>query len=120
MKICRYNENKLGLVNQGQVYDVTDALNELPTLRWPVPLGDCLVEHLEMLRPVIMKLAENTISIPLKQVKLRSPVANPSKIIGAPINYQTHVDESKASGSALLQVEWRINEVVCESKAFTI
>ena len=29
-------------------------------------------------------------------VKLLSPVANPSKIIGAPINYQAHIDEAKA------------------------
>jgi 2,4-diketo-3-deoxy-L-fuconate hydrolase len=33
---------------------------------------------------------------PLEQVQLLSPVANPGKIIGAPINYKDHIDEANA------------------------
>ena len=29
-------------------------------------------------------------------MKLKSPVANPSKIIGAPVNYHAHIDEANA------------------------
>jgi 2-keto-4-pentenoate hydratase/2-oxohepta-3-ene-1,7-dioic acid hydratase in catechol pathway len=32
--------------------------------------------------------------VPLQQVRLLSPVANPGKIIGAPVNYQLHIDEA--------------------------
>jgi 2-keto-4-pentenoate hydratase/2-oxohepta-3-ene-1,7-dioic acid hydratase in catechol pathway len=34
--------------------------------------------------------------LPLDQLKLLSPVANPGKIIAAPVNYQKHLDEAKA------------------------
>ncbi|MFP6748509.1 MAG: fumarylacetoacetate hydrolase family protein, partial [Alphaproteobacteria bacterium] len=33
-------------------------------------------------------------AVPLADVRLLSPIANPSKIIGAPINYQKHIDEA--------------------------
>jgi 2-keto-4-pentenoate hydratase/2-oxohepta-3-ene-1,7-dioic acid hydratase in catechol pathway len=31
--------------------------------------------------------------VPLKDVVLRSPVANPGKVVAAPVNYQNHLDE---------------------------
>ncbi|MDH5247029.1 MAG: fumarylacetoacetate hydrolase family protein, partial [Betaproteobacteria bacterium] len=31
----------------------------------------------------------------VSEVRLRSPVANPSKIVNAPINYQKHIDEAR-------------------------
>jgi 2-keto-4-pentenoate hydratase/2-oxohepta-3-ene-1,7-dioic acid hydratase in catechol pathway len=34
--------------------------------------------------------------IPLSDVRLNSPIANPGKIIGAPINYKAHIDEANA------------------------
>jgi 2-keto-4-pentenoate hydratase/2-oxohepta-3-ene-1,7-dioic acid hydratase in catechol pathway len=37
---------------------------------------------------------------PLAGVTLKSPVANPSKIIGAPVNYQLHIDEAAKNPSA--------------------
>jgi 2-keto-4-pentenoate hydratase/2-oxohepta-3-ene-1,7-dioic acid hydratase in catechol pathway len=37
---------------------------------------------------------------PLNAVKLKSPVANPSKIIGAPVNYQLHIDEATKNPTA--------------------
>ena len=41
------------------------------------------------------RLAADAPSVPMADVVLNSPVANPSKIMGAPINYQKHIDESK-------------------------
>jgi 2-keto-4-pentenoate hydratase/2-oxohepta-3-ene-1,7-dioic acid hydratase in catechol pathway len=37
--------------------------------------------------------------LPLSGLKLLSPVANPSKIIGAPVNYQKHLDEARADAA---------------------
>jgi 2-keto-4-pentenoate hydratase/2-oxohepta-3-ene-1,7-dioic acid hydratase in catechol pathway len=37
---------------------------------------------------------------PLGAVKLKSPVANPSKVIGAPVNYQLHIDEATKNPNA--------------------
>ena len=97
MKICRFNDDQLGLVQEDNaVIDVTSVLDVLPAMRWPVPLGDALIYNLEMLTSEIQGLSAKTPSIPLSQIILKSPVANPSKIIGAPINYQKHIEESES------------------------
>ena len=35
-------------------------------------------------------------SVPLEGLKLLSPLANPGKLVAAPVNYQKHLDEAKA------------------------
>jgi 2,4-didehydro-3-deoxy-L-rhamnonate hydrolase len=95
MKICRYDDNRLGLVRGDTVHDVTKALDLLPAARWPLPQGDLLIANLAKLTPEIEKLARSAQGKPIASVRLLSPVANPTKIIGAPINYKDHVEESK-------------------------
>ena len=96
MKICRYNDNRIGLVLDGEkLIDVSDALETLPNIKWPAPLGDHFIANLETMRSEIDVQAKSGKSIPLADVTLNSPVANPSKIMGAPINYQKHIEESE-------------------------
>ncbi len=95
MKICRYDDNRLGVVRGNQVYDVTAVLEALPTLRWPLPIYDVFVEALPSLRDRLEAAASQAKPRDLSTLKLLSPVANPSKIVGAPINYKEHVEESK-------------------------
>ena len=95
MKICRFDDNRLGLVRNDMVHDVTKALDLLPAARWPLPQGDMLIANLAKLRPEIEELAPAAPAKPVTSVRLLSPVANPTKIIGAPINYKDHVEESK-------------------------
>ncbi len=94
MKICRFNDDRLGLVRGDTILDVTSVLELLPPLRWPVPPGDQLIANLDRLRPEIDKRSHGARSFRIGEVKLRSPVANPSKLIAAPLNYTLHVDES--------------------------
>lgn len=82
MKLCRYDYNRLGLVNCDNVVDVTAAINEIPSVRWPIPLGDPLILNLDRIRPKIESL-QNGPRKPLTSVKLNSPIANPGKILGA-------------------------------------
>jgi 2,4-diketo-3-deoxy-L-fuconate hydrolase len=96
MRLCRFNDNRLGVVLGDHIADVTVVLESLPAYRWPLPLGDALIANLVRLRPQIEALAANASRVPLSTAKLLSPVANPSKIIGAPVNYQKHIDEAKA------------------------
>ena len=96
MKICRFNDNRLGLVSDGRVHDVSTVLDDLPAMRWPVPVGDQAITNLDTLRPRIEAAAAGADSVDVDTVNLLSPVANPSKIIGAPINYQAHIDEAIA------------------------
>lgn len=95
MRICRFDDNRLGLVRGDTVHDVTKALDLLPAARWPLPPGDLLIAHLATLKPKIERLAQAAQGKPVASVRLLSPVANPTKIIGAPINYKDHVEESK-------------------------
>jgi len=96
LKICRYNDNRLGLVEGDRIRDVTHALSTLPMHRWPLPLGDQLIENIGLIQHQILKIKDSAETVALDQVKLMSPVANPGKIIGAPINYTKHIDESEA------------------------
>jgi len=95
MKICRFDDNRLGLVQGDQVLDVTAALDALPAYRYPLPRTDQLIEHLEMLKPHILAAAKSAKALPLDQVKLLPPVANPGKIVAAPVNYKAHLEESR-------------------------
>ena len=96
MKICRFNGDRLGLVNGERVIDVTPVLGLLAPQHYPLPQKDLLVEALSLLRPAIEVEAGRGQVHALSDVRLEPPVANPGKIIGAPINYRAHVEESKA------------------------
>lgn len=96
MRICRFDDNHLGLVRGDAVHDVTRALDLLPPLAWPVPQGDHFCNHFDLLRPRLEEIAAASPARPLAEVRLLSPVANPGKIIAAPVNYQKHLDESRA------------------------
>jgi len=44
MKICCYNGSKFGLVRDELIFDVTKVLYGLPSLRYPFPPGDQMIE----------------------------------------------------------------------------
>jgi len=94
MKLCRYDNNRLGIVRGDEVLDVTQALSVIPEQRWPVAQGDPLIMNLRRVLAAAKKLMPKAKKKPLAKVKLLSPVPNPSKIIGAPINYNDHIAES--------------------------
>src|SRR4029079_12643343 len=43
-------------------------------------------------------IAPGVTALPLDRVRLRSPVANPGKIIAAPVHYEKHLDEVRTGG----------------------
>ena len=45
MRICRFGDNRLGLVEGTSMRDVTAALDELPAYRYPLPQGDMLARR---------------------------------------------------------------------------
>jgi 2-keto-4-pentenoate hydratase/2-oxohepta-3-ene-1,7-dioic acid hydratase in catechol pathway len=95
MKLCRFNENRIGIVRGGGIHDVTAILKYLPPLHYPVPHGDLLIAALEPLRNRIERIADEAAPVPMEDVRLLSPVANPSKIIGTPANYKAHAEEAQ-------------------------
>ena len=117
MKLCRFNETRLGLVEDGTVADVTAALDALPEARWPLPArGDLLIRHLGAVRGRVEEVAGGATRHDLSAVKLYSPVANPTKLIGAPVNYQLHSDEAVADKGITFAIK-PISETLCFLKA---
>lgn len=96
MKICWYNQQQLGAIVDGKVHDVSAALEALPAARYPAAPGDLLCANLDTLRGAIERLLPGAASIPVAQARFLSPVANPGKIIGVPVNYADHVAEANA------------------------
>lgn len=93
MKICRFNQNRLGVVLDQAVADVSEVLSLLPAQHYPLPQEDLLIRHLPDLMPRIQTLLPQAPRVPLHEVQWRSPVANPGKIIAAPVNYSLHLQE---------------------------
>jgi 2-keto-4-pentenoate hydratase/2-oxohepta-3-ene-1,7-dioic acid hydratase in catechol pathway len=96
LKICFFDDWRLGVIEGDDVLDVTAALDSLPVTRYPHPPGDAFIQHLDALKPIIQSLQPGAARRPLAQVILRSPVPRPGKLIAAPVNYQAHLDEAIA------------------------
>ncbi len=73
-------------------------MEQLPTARWPYPPGDPLIANFDALRPAIEAAAQSGGRLPLAEVALKSPVANPGKIIGIARNRKNLAAETKTLG----------------------
>ena len=96
MKLCRFDDDRLGVVLGDVVVDVSAATERLPIPRWPLPFGDPLFGHLDTLLPELERLSLTGARKPLSEVMLKSPVATPSKLMAAPVNYRAHQAEAIA------------------------
>lgn len=96
MKVCRFDDNRIGIVLDDRVRDITPLFDELGKPGWPYPPYDWIVGNFPRLRDRIGDFIRGSTERPLSAVTLRAPVANPGKIIGAPINYREHIVEANA------------------------
>jgi 2-keto-4-pentenoate hydratase/2-oxohepta-3-ene-1,7-dioic acid hydratase in catechol pathway len=96
MQLCRFGYDQLGVVEGDVVRDVTEALELLPSARYPLPAADLLMARLPQIRVRIAEVLKTAETYALKDVALLPPVANPGKIIAAPVNYRKHLDEARA------------------------
>ena len=94
MRLCRFNDDRLGLVDGDVIRDVSGALDVLPSARWPFPKGDALISNLAEVMAAAEGLKAKGQPIPTNAVTLRAPVANPSKVVAAPVNYMKHLQEA--------------------------
>jgi 2,4-didehydro-3-deoxy-L-rhamnonate hydrolase len=112
VKLCIYNDGRLGVVRDGAVFDATEALNGLPAWRYGVRSGDPMIEALPTLLPLIEAAAGSAAGLPMGDVTLQAPVVWPGKLVAAPVNYDDHLAEAQADPGvfAPAQVK-RINEI---------
>jgi 2-keto-4-pentenoate hydratase/2-oxohepta-3-ene-1,7-dioic acid hydratase in catechol pathway len=97
MKICRFNHDRLGLVKDDQVYDVTDVLERLPLRRWPEPLGDQLIANFDDIVGALRTRTLTSAACTVAEAFFQNPVPNASKIVAAPVNYENHLAEARLS-----------------------
>jgi 2-keto-4-pentenoate hydratase/2-oxohepta-3-ene-1,7-dioic acid hydratase in catechol pathway len=99
MKLCRFGDNRLGVVEGDRVRDVTAALEVLPAYRYPLPGHDVLIANLEKVVARARAIVTQSPSLPLAGLRLLSPVANPGKLVAAPVNYSKHLDEVRGDAA---------------------
>lgn len=98
MQLCRFNQDRLGWVDHDTLVDVTAALAVLPSCRYPLPRHDLLIAHLPEVRHAVQQLLqapERLTRHRVAEVALLSPIANPGKVIAAPVNYLKHLQEAR-------------------------
>ena len=93
MRLCRFDDNRLGVVEGDAVHDITAALDVLPECRYPLPAHDLLIANLDRVAARARAIVKEVPAMPLAGLRLLSPVANPGKLIAAPVNYQKHLTE---------------------------
>jgi len=99
MKLCRYDDDRLGVVRGDLVHDVTAAQSEIRQSSPYAMRGDAVVAGLPQWRERIERLADKAPRTPIAQVKLLAPVARPTKLSCAPTNYQAHIAEMKVASA---------------------
>jgi len=93
MRLCRFGDSRLGIVEGRTVRDVTAALDVLPAYRYPLPGYDPLIANLDKVIARTREISASSPFLAMESLKLLSPVANPGKIIAAPVNYSAHLSE---------------------------
>lgn len=94
MKICWFNDRRLGIIQDDKVYDVSAVLQKLPKPVYPYPKGDPLIAHLDSIKEDLLDARRGATVHTIADVKFLSPVAAPTKIIGTPGNYRAHIEEA--------------------------
>ena len=96
MKICRFNEGRIGIVRGDRIYDVTQVAESMRR----AGAGDCSpLGALRALQAMYPSDIEDRESFSVAAVRLLAPVAAPGKIVAAPLNYRAHIQEMVAAGA---------------------
>ncbi|MDX1486019.1 MAG: fumarylacetoacetate hydrolase family protein [Alphaproteobacteria bacterium] len=96
MKLCRFDEDHLGVVRDGMIHDITDIQDQIRAGARYDMRGDAVIAALPEWRDRMEEAADKAPGSPAAEVALLPPVARPSKVMAAPINYQAHIEEMAA------------------------
>ncbi len=119
MQLCRYDDDRLGVVRGNLVHDVTEAQTEIRKSTPYAMKGDAVVAALPQWRERIERLADKSPGKPIAAVKLLPPVARPTKLTCAPTNYQAHIEEmQKASAQPGSQIVRAQSSKILEAGMF--
>ena len=86
MKLCYFNDFRLGVIKGDQVVDITDAVKDLPH-RDTRDLILGVIEHWDTYKVRVEKAGNEGKGVPLSGVRLRAPVPRPGNIDCMAVNY---------------------------------
>jgi len=92
MRLAVYDDNKVGVVKDGQVVDVSDLVGA-GAEEWPPVAVTRLIAGFDRLRPRLEEAFRSRPGTPMERVRLKAPVPFPGKVIAAPANYRLHIQE---------------------------
>ena len=96
MQFARFGDDRFGFVRGDDIYDITALAERIigsrPALRW----GDPFIDALPQIRAALATETLGAVTARVADVVLLSPVARPSKLIAAPVNYDLHIAEAEA------------------------
>jgi 2,4-didehydro-3-deoxy-L-rhamnonate hydrolase len=119
MKLCRYDDDRMGVVRGDVVHDVTEAQTEIRKSAPYAMKGDAVAAALPQWRERIERMADKAPAKALAQVKLLPPIARPTKLTCAPTNYQAHIEEmAKASAQPGSQIVRSQSSKILEAGMF--
>ena len=95
MKLARFDDNRIGIVRDDDIIDVTDVVDGRPG-EWPPVAMNRLIANFAEFRGKLETAARGK-GKPLGTVKLLTPVPWPNKIIAYPVNYHEHGIEMGSS-----------------------
>ncbi len=96
MRLVIFDDLKMGVLKDAEVYDVSDVVG-VRAGEWPPVFWVKAIANFSQLRPKIEAAVLKGKGRPLESVHLRAPVLFPSKVIAAPVNYRLHMQEMGVS-----------------------
>ncbi len=86
MKLCYFDDYKLGVLKGNAVVDVSAVVSDIPHTG-PGDLMNGLIERFEQYRPKIEAAVASGSGVPLASVKIRPPLPKPTNIECMAVNY---------------------------------
>ncbi|MDB5642469.1 MAG: 5-carboxymethyl-2-hydroxymuconate delta-isomerase [Hyphomicrobiales bacterium] len=100
MRICRFGDDRLGVVIGDKIHDVTDVQTDVRARSSYAAKGDALIAALPQIKDRLMEAAKKAPGVDVSSVQLLSPIARVPKAVAAPTNYQDHIIEMEAARQA--------------------
>jgi len=92
MRLAVFDDNKVGVVRDGLLVDVSDLVGA-GAAEWPPVAVTRLVAGFDRLRPRLEEALRSRPGTPIEGARLNAPVPFPGKVIAAPANYRLHIQE---------------------------
>ena len=86
MKLAFFDDFKLGVIGDGTVVDVSDAVSGISHTS-PQDLINRVIENFDDFRGALQQAADSGSSVPLERVRLRPPLPKPGNVVAMAVNY---------------------------------